>query len=299
MNVLLLALQASLCFLAQASFIEVPIQNSVPIDFLKQFIPKIVGGQNAIQNEFPFMVHLQTSYGPGKSFLCGASIINADFVLTAGHCVFHPQYGWANPSNVMMYVGTHSSDFNSQHAQVVQGYQIAHLGYDSTNHHQNDIAIVRVAQKIQMIPGIVQPICIASGTSTYADRYGMVIGWGVNAYRYFPNSNNGVAATHPQYLQKAQMYMLNPSTCAQLASPDDATPGKLCVYDAQNSKIGVCSGDSGGPLVVAENGRYVQVGVASYITGPCGTQKPSVYTRLTNYQSLFQQVVGSGNYLTC
>ena len=302
MNVLLLALQASLCFLAQAGLmtpnLNVPVHNKpVPIDILNQ-LPKIVGGVNANKNEFPFMVHMLVKWGPGKYSACGASIINQDFVLTAGHCVYNADYGWAQPQNVNMYVGKYENSFNSEYAQVVQGSEISHLGYDTSNNHQNDIAIIRVAEKIQIITGTVQPICLASGTSTYADRYGTVIGWGVNAYGYYPGRDD-VAPTDPQYQQKAQMYILPSSKCAQLIGSGHATPGKICIYDDKNAKKGVCSGDSGGPLVVVENGFYVQVGIASYIVPPCGAQNPSVYTRVTNYKNFIEQVVGAGNYLDC
>jgi len=291
-----------LCLLAQVSYVtpvEIPIIKPVPIDVLNLLFPKIVGGQNAIRNEFPFMVHLLTNWAPGVGGMCGASIINSDFVLTAGHCVYHPQHGWAKPENVKMYLGMYENDLSSPSAQVVQGSQIYHLGYDTSNSHRNDIAIIRVAQKIQIKTGVVQPICLASGTSTYADRYALVIGWGVNKYGFFPNSDNGVEPTTPQYLQKAQMYVLSSSVCSQILGYNHATPDKICVYDAQNAQIGVCSGDSGGPLVVVDNGFYVQVGIASYINDPCGHQTPSVYARVSNFKSFIEQVVGVGNYLDC
>jgi len=304
MNFLLLALQASLtCLLAQASSVtpvEIPIQKPVPVDILNVF-PKVVGGGTAFPNEFPFMVHLNTIWTREDGAMCGASIINSDFVLTAGHCVYHPKHGFANPENITMYLGKYGIGLSSPSAQVVHGSQIYHAGYEP-NKYMNDIAIVRVAQKIHLQTGILQPICLASGTKTYADQWGLIIGWGVNKYGYYRGSNNGVEPTHPQNLQKAQMYILSSFECSRLSvnnGYNHATPDKICIYDAQNAKKGMCSGDSGGPLVVFENGHYVQVGVASYISAACGYQSPGVYTRVTNFRSLIQRVVGVGNYLAC
>ena len=47
---------------------------------------KIVGGQPADDNEYPFMVALVDSYGWQ---FCGASIIDAKFILSAAHCLYN------------------------------------------------------------------------------------------------------------------------------------------------------------------------------------------------------------------
>jgi secreted trypsin-like serine protease len=303
MNMLLLALQASLCLLAQASPAAVPIfdvhvtnQNpsiEIPIE-IRNLFPKIVGGVDATPNEYPFMVQLAVNWANGGSG-CGASIINADYVLTAAHCVYNKDEGWATPSNIYMFLGKHDYNVNSgNYDQLVTGVQIYANNYNP-GQNINDIAIIRVNRKIQM-NSKVQPICLASGTNTYADRTGTVMGWGVTKYGYLPN--NGVQATEPQFLQKINMYILSAQTCSQAGS-QHTTPDKVCIYDLNNTSKGVCSGDSGGPLVVNENGKYVQVGIASYITGPCGTQAISVYARVTYFKSFIQQVVGAGTYSTC
>jgi len=208
----------------------------------------------------------------------------------------------AKPQNIELYfgmtrrgVGSDTSEY--EYTQMIKGAMIITKGYkpDDPN-HENDIAIIRLAEKIQMGP-TVQPICLASGTSDYADRYATVMGWGVNTYGYLPD--NGVQSTEPQNLQKTQMYILKPSVCGQLVDSSHTTPGKMCIYDVQSADKGVCSGDSGGPMVVNENGKYVQVGIASYINGPCGTAVPSVYSRVTYFKNFIQQVVGVGTYQTC
>lgn len=58
--------------------------------------------------------------------------------------------------------------------------------------------------------------------------------------------------------------------------------------------IGVCSGDSGGPLLV--NG--VQVGITSFGTTNCSLSMPSVFTRITEFQSwIWENAKDGGNSL--
>ncbi|KAF2889807.1 hypothetical protein ILUMI_16366, partial [Ignelater luminosus] len=45
---------------------------------------RIVGGENANPGQFPYIVSLQSTSG---SHSCGGSIINADTIVTAAHCI--------------------------------------------------------------------------------------------------------------------------------------------------------------------------------------------------------------------
>ena len=45
--------------------------------------PRIVGGQNAENNQFPYQISLRFN----NYHICGGSIISKNYVITAAHCV--------------------------------------------------------------------------------------------------------------------------------------------------------------------------------------------------------------------
>merc|ERR1712013_926468 len=54
-----------------------------------------------------------------------------------------------------------------------------------------------------------------------------------------------------------------------------------------------CQGDSGGPLTVAENGKYVLLGVVSYGSG-CATEHPGVYARVQGFLPWIKNIIADG-----
>merc|ERR1712071_221719 len=47
----------------------------------------IVGGDEAEENAYPFVISLQEDYGFGYDHICGGSIYKANYIITAAHCV--------------------------------------------------------------------------------------------------------------------------------------------------------------------------------------------------------------------
>lgn len=60
-----------------------------PVSTIKDQLPnsRIIGGYLATPGQLPYQVFLETELPSGSSW-CGASIISADWVVTAAHCVY-------------------------------------------------------------------------------------------------------------------------------------------------------------------------------------------------------------------
>jgi len=221
--------------------------------------PFIVGGSNA-DRSYPFMVSLQD----GGSHFCGGSLIRADWVLTAAHCV-----AGAPPGLVTARIG--STDY-TQGGEFAQADAIvAHPGFDGTS--GDDIALVHLSAPVGAAP---IPIAPSAPVGT-ASR---LLGWGQTC-----PVPGGCGA--PRILQQLDTRVLPAGSCLGI----DAAV-ELCTDSP--SGAGACYGDSGGPQLVATGGGWELIGVTSRSgngSSTCATG-PSIYTNATAYASWIAQHTG-------
>ncbi|XP_062549421.1 brachyurin-like [Armigeres subalbatus] len=232
---------------------------------------RIVNGQEAQPNQFPYQALVLSFFDGGNSGLCGGTILTANFVLTAAHCV---QIGT---------VATHGTVVLGAHnRQVVEATQ-QRYSFDQINVHpsyiasllRNDIATVRLSAPA-VFNAFVQPIDIpaVSDTRTFAGLTGIISGFGRTS------DEDGSPASD------VVMFSSNPI----LTNADCVASWNSIIIGAQNICLSgaggrsVCNGDSGGPLAVQDNGRSLQVGIASFVhaTG-CASGMPSGFVRVSHY----------------
>ena len=79
MKVLLTAALLISALVAADNFPAVPLEQQVGQG-------RIVGGEEAMDGEFPWQVSLRQITGIGATHFCGGSVIDKDWVLTAAHC---------------------------------------------------------------------------------------------------------------------------------------------------------------------------------------------------------------------
>lgn len=135
--------------------------------------PRIVGGKDATEGQFPYQVSLRTRFL--KQHFCGGSIISSRFILTAAHCV---EGIFSKPNFVVAVIG---SIYRKKGGVTVKLNKItSHEEWDRSE-LVNDIALLRTAEEI-LFSSTIQPIAL---TSTDPSENGetplFLSGWGRNS----------------------------------------------------------------------------------------------------------------------
>ena len=222
---------------------------------------RIVGGQPASKNEYPWQVAL-VRYGSSKPF-CGGTPISSNTILTAAQCQ-------TSTLLFQVVVGDHDVTRSDGEQKIAPSQWISHPDYNS-NGNNNDFAIVRLSQDVTF-SNTVMPACLPDSTKNYDNVAATVTGWGTL-------SSGG---SQPSVLYEVDLRTQSNAQCTSSAtaySRSDITSNMIC---ASNPGKDSCQGDSGGPLVTLENNRYYSlIGVVSWGYGCAQADAPGVYSRVT------------------
>ncbi|XP_073351140.1 chymotrypsin-like protease CTRL-1 [Pagrus major] len=228
---------------------------------------KIVGGHTAAVGAWPWQVSLQVS---GRH-VCGGSLINNQWVLTAAQCLTSP-----SPSSYRVILGrdslqyTSPNEVNSTVSRVI-GHPDYHAGI-----LDNDIALVQLASSVTFT-NYIRPVCLAADGSVFnAGSSCWVTGWG--------RIDNGTHLLLPERLQQVSTPIVSNEDCNDVYKT--ITDNMMCT-GTSGGGTGTCFGDGGGPLVRKSNSKWIQGGVVSFVSSAgCALPKiPSGYARVSRYQS--------------
>ncbi|XP_063806804.1 chymotrypsin-like elastase family member 1 [Pseudophryne corroboree] len=232
---------------------------------------RVVGGSNAAKNAWPWQVSLQYLSGSSWYHTCGASLIRANRVLTAAHCV-------DRVVSFRVALGDHSLSANDGTEQYISVSSIRkHASWNTNNVAAgNDIAILWLASSATLNNAVKVATLPASGV-TLAHNYNCVVtGWGLL-------SSNGSLAT---ILQQATLPVVAHATCSTSAWWGSTVKTTMICAGGDGVRSS-CNGDSGGPLNCSVSGVYQVHGIVSFGSslGCNYYQKPSVFTRVSAFTS--------------
>lgn len=238
--------------------------------------PKIIGGRDAEENEFPYIVSLRRAEMEmmlGQSYhVCGGSIINKDTVVTASHCLFDP-FG-----NLLHEAGSYFVVAGSRRVWVneastkyfIAGEIFKHPRYNAET-LENDIAIIKFTQNFNFDLPSIQPIAISTSDNLTEGTLCSVHGWGILSV---------VTLELRDILQTVDLKISNHQQCNK-AYNNTITSKQICAYEDDRDS---CSGDSGGPFVC--NNKLV--GIVSFGYSCAVPGYPGVYTKVAAFQDFIE-----------
>ncbi|KAL6429915.1 hypothetical protein ACFW04_007639 [Cataglyphis niger] len=243
------------------------------LGFRLPILPQIVGGSEAPKNGYPFIVSMQ-QYG---SHFCAGSIINEQWIVTAGHCIFTDSF--------IIKAGKHDIQDTEDTEQTVQvANTFVHKKYQG-DVGPYDIALVKLQTPLKLT-NEVQPIKLAEPGSTPTGD-AILCGWGSTSDSWLPDM--------PDKLQHVKLPYIDLDVCDKAV--EDLT-GSSPVHDTNvctgplSGGVSACSGDSGGSLISIIKEEPVLTGIVSWGIIPCGTRgAPSVYTGVSHYNSWIQDIM--------
>jgi len=248
---------------------------------------QIIGGDETLPGRRPYQAYVRSiprecsSEPCARVDVCGATLVNKRYALTAGHCVNY------NTKTKVVLGGHFLDEFKANEStetlQVFNDVEVIRRD-DFENILDHDIAILKL-KRDAVINDHVRPACLPTQKDVdyYAEKEAVVSGWGLDKY----------GGSLSEVLKETSLFVMEHQKCVDTVLGDHH-PGILC---AHLDGSGSCQGDSGGPFVFEfEEGRMILLGVVSYGEPNCsnGPGTRSVFTRVTEYLDWIHEVVKDG-----
>lgn len=236
--------------------------------------PKIFKGRDTRRAQFPFFVYLETDLGNRTISVCGGSLINRSWVLTAAHCL-------VNKTEIDLHFGSYSRRNQNERGRVIMPVHqqdfIIHAGYEK-RYFSNDIALIKLPQPIKFSQYI-QPIKFARKCDLNEIFNTTVVGYG-------RDYTNGRLLNTLQY---AHLQTTELVECMQTFPFLDYRLSIRCARGLREESA--CPGDSGGPLIDRNDNKLVAIVSFSTKAG-CEDGLAQGFTSLASYHGWIARKTG-------
>jgi len=232
---------------------------------------RIIGGQEVTSaKKWPWATILGIPSGNRIRVMCGGTLINDRYVLTAAHC-----FDGSEPTHIRL-GELNIGSFDSRHQDIRIASKVIHPNW-SRRTLKNDIALVRMSSSPKR--ELNRPACLPNSYVNVRPENlrqgGVVIGWGA-----IDNHDKATVDT----LREAILPIESVSSCNTKYSDTSVSIGNTQLCAGLGDKD-TCQGDSGGPMLSLERdgNKWSVIGITSFGVDCADTRFPGVYTRVDKY----------------
>ncbi|XP_045602198.1 brachyurin-like [Procambarus clarkii] len=239
---------------------------------------RIVNGELAVKNEFPWMAFLYIQWSDKLKRMCGGSLIFSDWVITAAHCVlrFNDTNSLWTPL-VQVNLGTTQRNVTAP-VSVMATRIVIYPTYSL----DNDLALIKLPKPLNVTTQV-RPVLLPLRNSLGSSVNGLalsVAGWG--------RTEEGVLSNDLRKLD--DRVGMDPGSCRLVFGPI-ITAHHFCTTSPNVKHI--CMGDSGGPVMAGNGSQRVLQGVVSFVaTANCTGTYPDGHTAVVYFLNWIQNVTG-------
>jgi secreted trypsin-like serine protease len=219
----------------------------------------IVGGSTTTTTSYPYMMQITDA---SQHQFCGGTLVAADKVVTAAHCVVGETTAGVRVVGGRTYLnGTDGTVSQVSRIWIDPGYTDATSG--------DDVAVLTLSTPM---PYTTAAYVSPTDTGVYATgTTARILGWGTT-------SENGSSSNQ---LRTATVPVVSDADCRSSYGADYVASDMVCAGYTSGG-VDTCQGDSGGPLLIGG----VLAGITSWGEGCAEAGHPGVYTRLTAFSDL-------------
>ncbi|EDO46802.1 predicted protein, partial [Nematostella vectensis] len=217
---------------------------------------RIVGGVVSSEGLWPWQVALLLN----DRQVCAGSLIEARWIITAGHCFKGMMIGNLSLTRLECGLRRHSSKRHFERAQQVKRI-IVHPKFngkfvngDFAEPIDYDIALLELEQPV-LFDNRVYPICLPpSNMEEPAGKICYITGWGRNGWR----------GHRSKFLKQAALPLVSRDQCNRMESYNGQVHKTSLCAGFNDGSVDACQSDSGGPLACQDGGRWYLTGVISW-----------------------------------
>nr|XP_039268100.1 A disintegrin and metalloproteinase with thrombospondin motifs adt-1-like [Styela clava] len=218
-------------------------------------VERIVGGNDSFLGQWPWQVYINID----TSIICGGTLINRNWVVTAGHCF----KGFSSETKMELFFGVlELSKLKQGHVQ--KRNMKKHILYPNWNEDKfeiNDIALIELDKPVRFNRWV-RPVCLPNGEKPKIGTKCYAAGWGLQ------HEDDLSPATK---LQHVDLPIVEPQKCIKAYKDEDTKVNRTIMMCAGYDEGGKdsCRGDSGGPFVCqrCNSCGWYLAGVVSFGSG--------------------------------